>query len=61
MKWFEYLIMVGAILLVILPIVIKIRAYKKHKPTCGCGKDCSSCNLCNLDIEKIKKEIADTM
>ena len=60
MEWFEYLIMVAAILLVILPIYLKVRAYKKHKPTCGCGKDFSSCNLCKLDFDKIRREIKES-
>ena len=60
MKWFEYLIIVAAIILVVLPFYIKIRAYKKHKTTCGCGKDCSSCNLCKLNFDEIRKEIKES-
>ena len=44
MKWFEPIIALIAIFLVVLPIILKIRDYKKGKHTCSCGQDCASCS-----------------
>ena len=44
MKWFEPLIALAAIALVVLPFILKIIAKKKGKSTCSCGCDCASCN-----------------
>ena len=59
MKWFEPLIALAAIGLVILPIVLKIRAKKKGKSSCGC--DCGSCsnkdNCCANFKDYVKKEL----
>ena len=44
MKWFEPLIAIGAIVLVALPIILKIRDIKKGKHNCSCGSDCASCS-----------------
>ena len=43
MEWFEPIIIVVAIGLVLSPIIIKIVNKKRGKSTCSCG-DCSSCN-----------------
>lgn len=51
MEWFEYLIILLALFLVILPIILKIRDKKKGKMNCGCGMsckgDCNNCPLCH--------------
>ena len=44
MKWFESLIAIGAIILVTLPIILKIRDIKKGKHSCSCGSDCTCCD-----------------
>lgn len=44
MKWFEPLIAIVAIGLVLLPIILKIVDKKKRKAKCSCGCDCSSCD-----------------
>ena len=44
MKWFEPLIALAAIGLVLLPIILKIINHKNGKSTCSCGCDCTSCN-----------------
>lgn len=44
MKWFEPLIAIAAIFLVILPIILKIKAKRSGKGSCSCGCDCSSCS-----------------
>lgn len=53
MKWFEYIIMIVAIGLVILPVVLQIVKKKKGKPTCSCG--CSECSNCACCAKKIVK------
>lgn len=65
MQWFEPLIAIGAVLIVVLPIVLFF--YKKKKGTlkCECGHymkdcvgDCKSCAAAKKDIlEKCKKEL----
>lgn len=42
MKWYEYIIAIVAIGLVILPIILNTRRKKKGKSSCGCG--CESCS-----------------
>ncbi len=44
MKWYEYIIMIIAIGLVILPFVLNHLNKKKGKSTCGCGCDKCSAN-----------------
>lgn len=47
MKWFEPIIAIIAVFLVILPIILKIRNKKKGKSSCGCGcNECSKKNEC---------------
>ena len=41
MKWFEYLILAGALIIVIIPIYQSIRNFKKGK--IGCSGDCGLC------------------
>lgn len=44
MKWFEPIIAIIAIGLVILPFILKIINKKRGKPSCSCGCDCQSCS-----------------
>lgn len=60
MEWFEYLIIVGALIIVAIPIYQAISDYKKGKVRCG--NDCGSCahqksceNLQSFFKDKIKK------
>lgn len=43
MEWFEYIIIIIAIGLVVLPIFLSIKNKKKGKSSC-----CGSCNSCGL-------------
>ncbi|MBQ7275978.1 MAG: hypothetical protein IJS58_01895 [Bacilli bacterium] len=43
MEWFEPLIAIGALSLVIVPIIIRIRNKKMGKSSCGCS-DCDCCS-----------------
>ena len=58
MEWFEYLIIVAAIMIVILPFFLAIRRRKLGKTTCtcdySCGKSCASCPL-KKTINELKK------
>ncbi len=51
MKWFEYLIIIVMVFLVILPFILNHINKKKGKSSCGCGCDkCSS--SCPLKKDK---------
>ena len=51
MKWFEYIILIVAIGLVLLPFILKYSNKKKGKSSCGC--ECSSCGKdCPLKEKK---------
>ena len=70
MKWFEPIIAIVAVFLVILPFILNIRKKKKGKKGCGCGcSECSKKNECYValkaylnsseyqkDMEEINKE-----
>lgn len=52
MKWFEILIIIGAIFLVIFPLIRYIYNKKNGKLKCECGNNtcttaCEGCNKCN--------------
>lgn len=56
MQWYEYLIIVGAIGIVILPIVLAIINKKRGKVSCGCScsacaskHNCPHCNIINKE------------
>lgn len=59
MKWFEPIIIIIAILLVIIPIILHFKNKKNNTLKCECGhyqKDCiNNCSLCSLDKEKLAK------
>lgn len=47
MKWFEPLIALAAVSLVVLPIILKIKSHKKGQSSCGCScADCSKKDTC---------------
>ncbi len=47
MKWFEYIIIIVAIGLVLLPFIINYKNRKQGKTSCGCK--CSECSIkCSL-------------
>ena len=53
MKWFEPIIAIIAIFLVLLPIIIKIIEKKKGNSKCSCGCDCcSKKNECYSSLKK---------
>lgn len=53
MKWFEPIIIIVAVGLVILPIILKIVNKKKGKSTCSCGcAYCTHSGCCTKTIEK---------
>ena len=52
MKWFEPIIAIVAIFLVVLPIILSIRNKKKGKCSCGCG--CSECAKKNECYQALK-------
>lgn len=54
MQWFEYIIIVVAVFLVILPIILKIRAKKTGKGTCSC-ECCSKSQCASCPMHKEKK------
>ncbi len=43
MKWFEYLIALGAIILVLLPIMLKLINKKIKKGCCNCSNCTKEC------------------
>ncbi|MCI5938389.1 MAG: FeoB-associated Cys-rich membrane protein [Bacilli bacterium] len=53
MKWFEYIIIVVAIGLFLLPFILQIIKKKKGKPSCSCG--CSECSRCDCCSKKLMK------
>ena len=65
MQWFEPLIAIGAIALVVTPIISHFVKKKKGTLKCECGhyrKDCSgNCNTCNVStkdmLEKCRREL----
>ena len=57
MEWFEYLIALAAIGLVILPIVLKIVNKKRGRTSSACGcTSCSECNKCYQNLRTFLKE-----
>lgn len=61
MEWFEYLILAGALIIVIIPIYQSFRNFKKGK--IGCSGDCGLCinkkaceNIQKTLKEQLKKE-----
>ena len=64
MKWFEPIIAIVAIFLVVFPIILSIRNKRKGKSSCGCGcSECSKKNECYsslkayLNSEEYKKDM----
>ena len=58
MKWFEPIIAIVAIFLVILPIILKIISHKKGNNSCSCG--CACCTKKDECYKELKKYINST-
>lgn len=57
MKWFEILIMIGAILLVVIPFVNAFRKAITKKGACSCGcSDCKKKDSCLANFKAYIKE-----
>ena len=64
MKWFEPIIAIVAVFLVVFPIILSIRNRRKGKSSCGCGcSECSKKNECYsalkayLNSEEYRKDM----
>ncbi len=55
MEWFEYIFIVVAISLVLLPIILKIIGKKRGKPACSSCCCCPHKNCCQKAIDKVNE------